>query len=1072
MEFVLPLKLEHLQEQPSDHKYWVQELVSVAGWDAKRQAKQLEKLTKELFSSQEYAFEIPKYFDLLYSFVVQIESLTTDNQQELVNILTAAFNEEVTASEKLDASSLADTKECFSMHFLLIYGVFVKCKTFVSRKSLVLINKALVLAKKLYLPDKPETRFVEMVIEIVFSEIERGQDDELCEIMKWVKDLDRSEVWEGWRAKAVNVLFGESEKCVKPIVAIVKSDPSLVNELLSCIGDAVLANNQVNETQGIKNVGVFIEKLTSKLPREMLMNVSVIVSLLNCEAFSLRNCIVTSIGEILVFIIKKDMEQSAERDTYTNYREQLLNILKSRVMDKVGFCRARVLEAFHTLNKEELLPRDWFLPVLDIASKRLLDSTVLVRRKATTLLENLIYTNKLLEGEIKVEPQENIANQIEKRKEYLQKLELALDGQFDENPEFTDKEEIQQQIIKTQILLKFLESYYEMTRIFQNSVKILLELLKSKNSSDIEGAIDVLVACNIRGVSETNEVVSAMLSLVCNSEPKVRKKVLDAFHNIYLNKKLSSEESSVQRMFSMIESLNIGQLSSLESLFAELFTAQIVPSEIKKRIWNRFKTEESYGAACILRFMAVSSDKGFLERRYDAFASRALALSDNWQIFRECLLAFQHLDNQGEKTDQFVYKAVHQLFNINDSGWFAVAEQLVRTAAVVCERPLLVLKAMSIKALTILLEGNNREFDVAKAVFIGGEVAMKVVVHGEKVASEYKKSIDTSKTNDELDEINGGRAAQVALELKALKADQENIVFEGLISKFTPIVLGFVKKLDEVKTMVLRKALVLSLAKFMCINSKLCEQYLPQLLRIAQENEDEGIRSTAVISLGDLVMRHPNLLEKQSGHLFSLLSDDCIQVRKKALLIISHLVLNDMLKMKGLMSNIMRCYLDPELKGVVCVFIEELHTKDANAIYNMIPDSISNLLKTPNLTHNEFKNIADMIFTYITKERQGENLSEKLSMKFKDSAKEECLNIGYCLSKLPWNEKAMKKLMDNVSWWQNKILDDQMLGGYFMDIATKCKKTWKNESKALIDEFEAAMRGEEEVVKKRRGRVQ
>ena len=308
------------------------------------------------------------------------------------------------------------------------------------------------------------------------------------------------------------------------------------------------------------------------------------------------------------------------------------------------------------------------------------------------------------------------------------------------------------------------------------------------------------------------------------------------------------------------------------------------------------------------------------------------------------------------------------------------------------------------------------------------------------------------------------------LELKQLKIDQENIVDVGLISKFTPIVIALIKKLDDVKTIVLKKALVLTLAKFMCINSNICEQFLPTLIKIAQNNDNEGIRSIAVISLGDLVMRHPNMLEQQSVHLFALLSDNCGQVRKKALLIISHLVLNDMLKMKGLMANILKCYLDTELKGVVSVFIEELHQKDANAIYNMIPDSISNLLKTE-ITHNEFKIICDMIFGYITKERQGENLTEKMSSKFKDGNKDECLNIGYCLSRLPINEKAMRKLLDNVSWWQNKVMDDNMLNGYFVDIGTKCRRNWKNENKTIIDEFDAAVRGEEEVVRKRKGRA-
>ena len=417
MEFVLPLKFDHLLEQPSDSKYWVQEYSKVSSWDEKRQQKQLEKIIDELFKDPEVSLQIFRYFDILYSFIHQIDKLTADSQEKLINIVVVAFNNVINLSEK-NAGSPNELLDCFKMYEVLFYGIFTKCKTIKSEKCLKVVNRSLNIINKLYLPEKPEGRLVEMIIEIVFTEIERGKEDEICEIMKWVKETEKTDIWVGWRAKAVNILIGETENCVKPIVNIVKNEPSLINELLSSLAEAVLANDQITETQGVKNVGLFIEKLTSKLPKEMLMNVSVIVSLLNSEAYSLRNSVVASIGEILCFIIRKDMDHSAEKDTYTNYREQLLGILRSRILDKSSYCRNKVVEAFFTLNKDDLLPRDWFMPVLEIASSRLLDSAAIVRKKATTLLESLIYHNKLLEGNVKIEPRENIEKTYNKHKKW------------------------------------------------------------------------------------------------------------------------------------------------------------------------------------------------------------------------------------------------------------------------------------------------------------------------------------------------------------------------------------------------------------------------------------------------------------------------------------------------------------------------------------------------------------------------------------------------------------------------------------------------------------------------------
>ena len=1069
MEFILPLKFENLLDQPTDDRYWVQELVPINTWEERQIAKQLDRIINQLYATDERCLEIAVQFDTLYSMIYFYDKLNAEHSKQVVDLVCGLFKYLV---EYAQANELQNERllECFKRYLVLFLGVFTRNRSLVGLKFMELINNSLPIIKKLYLPDKPEQRMLEILIQIVLMEVEKGAEDYICDIMKWVKDTECNEVWEGWRAKSVNLLFGDNDKCVKPLVSIVKSQPGLLNDFLVSLSEGILANDQSNETQGIKNVGAFIERLTGKMPKEMLIEVSIIVNLLNCESYSLRNSVVISISEILNYIITKDKEQSVEKDTYTKNRDILLDILATRVMDKSSFCRAKVLESFHTLQKDGLLPREYFPKVLNIASSRLLDCTAHARRKATALLESLVYENALMEGSMKIESKESVQERLEVHQSRLNSFDQALEGNFDEVTLGMDKDTIIQQKLRESILLQYLNQYQDMIRIFQNSIKILIELLKSKNNSDVTGSIDVLVACSIRGICETNEAVSAMLSLACNSDSTVRKKILDALFNVYLNKKFNSEEESLNKICLMIEGLNVGQLTSLESVFAELFSHNMIPVEIRNKIWQKYKYEESYPAACLLRFLSVSTEKVFIEKRYDAFINRALNVSHNWSVFRETLRTVHNLEHQGEKTNQFICKAIYQMFEIKGTGWFPVAEQLIRTAAELSENPLVVLKALAIKALKILTDGNSLEFDLAKAIFIGGEVAMKVVVFGDKVANEYKKKQnDDQKNNDELEEINGGKAAQLQLELKDLKTAQENIVYEGLISHFTPIVLKLVNKIDDVKTEILQKTLVITLSKFMCINPKICEDNLESLIRLASKHENSSIRSNAIVGLGDLVMRHPNLLEKYSPNLFDLLSDPVLIVRKKALLIISHLVLNDMLKMKGLMANILRCYLDKDLRGVVSVFIEELNQKNDKDIFNMITDSLSNLLKMK-LTHIEFRAIADMIFAYITKERQGEGLSDKISAKFKDSSKEECLHLGYCLTKLIINEKALRKLLDNVSWWQNKLLDDNNLQAYFGEIATKCRKSWKSENKSIIDEFEAAVRGEEEVVKKRKGR--
>lgn len=61
----------------------------------------------------------------------------------------------------------------------------------------------------------------------------------------------------------------------------------------------------------------------------------------------------------------------------------------------------------------------------------------------------------------------------------------------------------------------------------------------------------------------------------------------------------------------------------------------------------------------------------------------------------------------------------------------------------------------------------------------------------------------------------------------------------------------------------------------------------------------EVVRSNCTIALGDLAVRYPNLLEPWTENVYGRLRDPSISVRKNAVLVLSHLILNDMMKVSG-----------------------------------------------------------------------------------------------------------------------------------------------------------------------------
>jgi condensin complex subunit 1 len=79
------------------------------------------------------------------------------------------------------------------------------------------------------------------------------------------------------------------------------------------------------------------------------------------------------------------------------------------------------------------------------------------------------------------------------------------------------------------------------------------------------------------------------------------------------------------------------------------------------------------------------------------------------------------------------------------------------------------------------------------------------------------------------------------------------------------------------------------------------------------------------------------------------LHDQDVNVRKTSLMVLTHLVLNDMMKIRGEICEVALLLEDPEIKvqNLVKLFLHELHKKDPNKYYNLLPDAISRMSLLP-----------------------------------------------------------------------------------------------------------------------------
>lgn len=114
------------------------------------------------------------------------------------------------------------------------------------------------------------------------------------------------------------------------------------------------------------------------------------------------------------------------------------------------------------------------------------------------------------------------------------------------------------------------------------------------------------------------------------------------------------------------------------------------------------------------------------------------------------------------------------------------------------------------------------------------------------------------------------------------------------------------------------------------------------LFKILETSRDPNIRANSVIALGDVAVSFNTIIDENSSELYKGLLDTDPRVKKTTLMVLTHLILNGMIKVKGQLGEMAKCVEDEDarIQDLAKLFFSELSTKE-NAIYNNLPDSES-----------------------------------------------------------------------------------------------------------------------------------
>ena len=366
-----------------------------------------------------------------------------------------------------------------------------------------------------------------------------------------------------------------------------------------------------------------------------------------------------------------------------------------------------------------------------------------------------------------------------------------------------------------------------------------------------------------------------------------------------------------------------------------------------------------------------------------------------------------------------------------------------------------------------------------------------------------KESRESEEENQALGDNNKEEEEDLGYELMVVAEEEREfseLMEGGLVEGETSLLSSFENLLIQTITsqevpLLMRETAVLSFCKYISISSITTERHLRFLFTLfTDESIPHPIKHSIAVAVGDLCTRFPNSVEPFTPILYSSLqlktnsekedetSNNIMEVgvRKNTLKVLTHLILSDMIKVKGGVGEVVMCLEDedPEISQIARLFFQELSKRSSNPIYNLLPDIISTLsraLSRSALSSEGFKRILSFLLSFIQKEKQVETILEKMAHRLAQSTfrgvdeegetgeanSEETVRemrrcLAFSMDQLPPpnHTKSLKKLIDIVPQFKEALLDKEIFQN-LRNIGEKISKkvTGKENEEEVVAEY-------------------
>lgn len=580
--------------------------------------------------------------------------------------------------------------------------------------------------------------------------------------------------------------------------------------------------------------------------------------------------------------------------------------------------------------------------------------------------------------------------------------------------------------------LRLTKRYYEdaltFIHLLDAAVPTLVQLLGSTNKAEVLESMEFFRIAHEYRIRGASMGVRTMLHLIWakdnalvmedGSQLKgIRSRLIEVYRALYFDPDPDAARSEnivriARNMVELTYGATLAELTSLEQLLSIMQGEGLVPPAVVDTLWDVFSTPKTIarpqrrGAIVVIGMLAIA-DRDIVAERVEVLLRIGLGQlgTQDLQLARHTCIALQRVAGSAKKvkgalSDSNVrYPMAHPIFarlsaaitqkvSARAAGeWFGVAEHAIQALYLLGEQPD-ALASEILRELTVdVFDNGGSSVRLAQLVFVVGHIALKQIVYLELVEREFKRrkalrdaEVGGENRRTELDQVAGSAEDEIGDMIAAIKERELLYGPHSILALYGPLVVHICTNPNAYPDALLQRAAALTLSKLLCISSEFCEEYLGVLLQLLRTSADAVVRSNVVIGLGDVAVCFGMLIDENSGRLYAGLGDSNLGVKKNTLMVLTHLILNGMIKVKGQLGEMAKCLEDPErrVSDLAKLFFSELATKE-NAVYNNLPDIISHLSIGEHAVSEEmFVNTMRFIFTFIDKERQAENVIEKL----------------------------------------------------------------------------------------------